>query len=346
MTKKTVSLLVKLVITVAILVFLLTQVNFDLDSFRKTLAGIDLPMYLLSLFGVVIVLGIKSYRWKLLVANEGFDYKASRAFGAYMSSDAIGIVTPGRIGEIARLYYVRQETEIPFFSAFKTIVSDRIFDFTMLGWFGLAGLAYYFKIPGTFPGWVYMVSVLVLILIAYTLGLWLLGKIVKMKWTHRWKVPQFVYESFLAVVSRQSFRMWALTIVAYFAYFFFSWLIMHSLRVKPGLVDVAFIMSIMSLSTIIPISVAGFGTREASLVLLFSYYQLSSEVAVSFSLLHFSAFFLWGGLIGLVYWLAMPISLKQVKDDSLEIVHLFSRQPASSKKQDQPAETKSDRSQM
>jgi glycosyltransferase 2 family protein len=323
MTKKTVSLIVKLVVTIAILLFLFSKVDFSAEGFRETLLGIDLPIYLLSLFGVVIVLGIKSYRWHILVKNEGFDYKPYRSFGAYMSSDAIGIVTPGRIGEIARLYYVRQETSIPFFQAFKTIVSDRIFDFTMLGWFGISGLTYYFKTFGSLPGFTYVLIVFAVIVFAYTAGLAMLGAIIRQNWLSRWQVPGFIYECFRAVVGKKSALMWGITVFAYLAYFFFSWLIMHSLRVKPGLVDVAFIMSIMSLSTIIPISVAGFGTREATLVALFSYYSLAPETAVSFSLLHFTSFFLWGGIIGLFYWLTMPISLKQIKEDSIELIKLF-----------------------
>jgi len=323
MTKKTVSTLVKLAISLAILVFLFTRVDFSANGFWEVIRSVNLTWYLLSLFGVVIVLGIKSYRWKMLVANEGFSYRASRSFGAYMSSDAIGIVTPGRIGEIARLYYVRQETDISFFQAFKTIVSDRVFDFTMLGWFGISGMTYYFKSFGDIPGYSYALIVLAIFILAYIAGISLLGWILGKGWFSRWQIPRFVYESLLAVVGKNAVWMWLLTFVAYFAYFYFSWLIMHSLSVKPGIVDVAFIMSIMSLSTIIPISIAGFGTREATLVALFAYYGLSAELAVTFSLLHFTAFFLWGGLIGLVYWLLMPISLQQVRDDSILIVRLF-----------------------
>jgi len=327
MTKKTVSLIVKLVVTVAILVFLFSKVDFSTKGFRDTLINIDLPIYLFSLFGVVIVLGIKSYRWKLLVANEGFEYKPYRAFGAYMSSDAIGIVTPGRIGEIARLYYVRQETPIPFIQAFKTIVSDRIFDFSMLGWFGISGITFYFKVLGDLSGFVYVLLVLVALVLLYATGMAFLGIVIRKKWLSRWQVPEFIYDCFRAVTGKNRLKMWAITIIAYVAYFFFSWLILHSLKVKTGLSDVAFIMSIMSLSTIIPISIAGFGTREATLVALFSFYDLSAETAVSFSLLHFTAFFLWGGIIGLFYWLTMPISLKQIKEDSIGLLDLLKFKP-------------------
>ena len=323
MTKKTVSLLIKLLVTAAILFFLFSKVDFSAHGLWFTLRSVKPGYFLFSLLGVIIALGIKSYRWRLLLANEGFDYPARRGFGAYMSSDAIGIVTPGRIGEIARLYYVRQETPISFYQAFKTIVSDRIFDFTMLGWFGLSGLFYYLKTFGSLPGIAYVSIVLIAFVLAYIAGMSFLSLILRNQWLARWQIIGFVRECFRAVLSRKSILMWSITLTAYFAYFFFSWLIMLSLNLKPGFTDVAFIMSIMSLSTIIPISVAGFGTREATLVILFSYYNLASETAVSFSLLHFTAFFLWGGLIGLVFWLIMPISLKQVREDSMQIVELF-----------------------
>jgi glycosyltransferase 2 family protein len=315
--------LIKIAVTLAILLFLFWKVEFSTQSFGETLRSVKLSYFLFSLLGVILVLGIKSFRWRLLIRNEGSDYSASKAFGAYMASDAIGIVTPGRIGEIARLYYVRQDTPISFYAAFKTIVSDRIFDFTMLGWFGLSGMLFYFKTFGDYPGIYYTIGILMLFIIGYILVIWFLGFILRYPKIHRIPVVRFFHESFLAVVRKNAVPMWGITFVAYFMYFAFSWLIMIALHLSPSYTDVVFIMSIMSLSTIIPLSVAGFGTREATLVLLFAYYGLASETAISFSLMHFAAFFLWGGLIGLVFWLLMPISLQQVKDDSKSIFLLF-----------------------
>lgn len=315
--------IIKIAVTLAILLFLFWKVEFSTQGFGTTLRSVRTGYYLFSLLGVLLVLGIKSYRWRILIRNEGVNYSAYKAFAAYMSSDAIGIVTPGRIGEIARLYYVRQDSEISFYAAFKTLVSDRIFDFTILGWFGLSGMLFYFKTFGDYPGLYYALGVLVLVGLGYFFGINFLRIILRFKKVHRLPVVRFLYESFLAVIGKHSLLMWGITLLAYFMYFAFSWLIMIALHLSPSYMDVAFIMSIMSLSTIIPLSVAGFGTREATLVILFAYYGLASETAISFSLLHFTAFFLWGGLIGLVFWLLMPISLKQVTEDSKSIFLLF-----------------------
>ena len=315
--------IIKVAVTLAILLFLFWKVEFNAKGFEDTLLSVRPGYYLLSLLGVIFVLGIKSFRWRLLIRNEGSEYSAYKAFGAYMSSDAIGIITPGRIGEIARLYYVRQDTPISFYAAFKTIVSDRIFDFTMLGWFGLSGMLFYFKTFGAHPGIYYASAILILVVLGYIFVIKFLEIILRFKKIQRFPVIRFIHESFLAVTGKHALAMWGITFLAYFLYFAFSWLIMIALHLSPSFIDVVFIMSIMSLSTIIPLSVAGFGTREATLVLLFGYYGLASETAISFSLMHFTAFFLWGGLIGLVFWLLMPISLQQVKDDSKSIFLLF-----------------------
>ena len=324
--------IIKIAVTLAILIFLLWKVEFNTVGFGDTLRSVRTGYFLLSLLGVIIVLGIKSYRWRLLIKNEGASYSAYKGFAAYMASDAVGIVTPGRIGEIARLYYLREESSISFYSAFKTIVSDRIFDFTMLGWFGLSGMLFYFKTFGDYPGLYYALGVLGLVIVSYFVAMKFLSIILRSKKVSRFPIIKFIYESFLAVLGKRALLMWAITVLAYLMYFGFSWFIMIALNLNPSYMDVAFIMSIMSLSTIIPLSVAGFGTREATLVLLFSYYGLSSETAISFSLMHFTAFFLWGGLIGLVFWILMPISIQQVKDDSKSIFLLF--KPETVKNQD------------
>lgn len=324
--------IIKIAVTLAILSFLLWKVEFNASGFEDTLRSVRIGYFLFSLFGVLLVLGVKSYRWRLLIRNEGATYSAYKGFAAYMASDAVGIVTPGRIGEIARLYYLREESDISFYGAFKTIVSDRIFDFTMLGWFGLSGMLFYFKTFGDYPGLYYALGVLVIVVLSYFITIQFLAVILRNKKVSRWPVIRFIYESFLAVLGKRAILMWSITFLAYLMYFNFSWLIMLSLHLSLTYIDVVFIMSIMSLSTIIPLSVAGFGTREATLVLLFSYYGLSSETAISFSLMHFTAFFLWGGLIGLVFWVLMPISLQQVKDDSKSIFLLF--KPITEDKQD------------
>jgi uncharacterized protein (TIRG00374 family) len=324
MSKSTKDLIFKISGSVIILFILFRFIDFDKETFLNNISRLDLPLYFLSLTGVIIVLGIKSYRWHLIINQQGFHYPVGKSFGAYMASFTIGLITPGRIGEIARLYYLRQENEIDFIPAFRTVVVDRIFDLGMLVLLGFAALLFYASIGISNP----YLAIGIAFLVFFTgllLTNWLLKRIIKIKRFAENQIIQFVYSCVSEAVNLQSLKLWAITLIAYLAFYGAIALIFLSLGIQMPLADIALILSVVGLATILPFSFAGFGTREMSLVFLLSYYSISSEIALSFSLLQFTAFFLWGGLIGLIFWLLMPISLKQIKSDSLLLAGVFKK---------------------
>jgi uncharacterized protein (TIRG00374 family) len=324
MSKSTKDLIFKIAGSAIILFILFRFIDFDKETFMNIISRLDLPLYFLSLTGVIIVLGIKSYRWHLIIQQQGFHYPAGKSFGAYMASFTIGLITPGRIGEIARLYYLRQENEIEFLPAFRTVVVDRIFDLGMLVLLGFAALLFYTSIGITNPYLAIGIAFIV-----FFSGLiftnWLLKRIIKLKRFAENQIIQFINSCVDEAVNRQSFKLWAITLIAYLAFYGAIALIFLSLGIKMSLADIALILSVVGLATILPFSFAGFGTREMSLVFLLSYYSISSEIALSFSLLQFTAFFLWGGIIGLIFWLLMPISLQQIKSDSMALTGIFKK---------------------
>ena len=324
MGKQTRSLLIKLLGSALILWVLFRLIDFDKAEFVEILKQMNLKYYLLSLFGVVTVLAIKSFRWQQIIKNEGYNYSPKKAFGAYMASFTIGIITPGRIGEIARLYYLREDCEISFLVSFRTIVIDRIFDIGVLFMLAIAGLFYY---SGIIPDQVYL-AVLVGISIFFA-GLFIADFILKLlrkkEKLDKNQIILFIHESIKQAVDRRSILLWAITLVAYLAFYYALALIFKSVNIDIRIIDIALVFSVVGLVTILPVSWAGFGTREVSLVYLLAFYGVPAETAITFSLLQFGAFFLWGSLIGLIFWFAMPISLKQIKEDSRLVKQLISR---------------------
>jgi len=69
-------------------------------------------------------------------------------------------------------------------------------------------------------------------------------------------------------------------------------------------------MAISNLISFIPISIAGLGTRDATLIYLFSLIGLKPELAVSYAFLVFITFFVCGGLMGAVAWWMKPIKFE------------------------------------
>ncbi len=318
MKKQTSTLILKIVGSVIILLFLVTRIEWDASKFRFIFSTLNLGWYLISLTGVIVVLGLKSVRWNMLLHSEGCEYSFKSAFIAYMSSFTIGLLTPGRIGEIARLYYVREEKDIDFYHSFKTIVTDRIFDFALLIWFGTSGLMFYYNIFGGLSATYYLLLVGIVMFFAWMAGKFLLRMIRSEK-----SIFVFIYEAWSEMFNKKMLVPWILTLFSYLLFYVANWFILLSIGQKISLVEVGFILSLMSLVTLIPITIAGFGTREASLIYLFAFYGLSPETAIVFSLLQFLAFFLWGGMIGLAFWMIKPVKISLIKADASKAINML-----------------------
>ena len=313
MNKPWVKSLLKITGSVLIIWLLVSRISWDADEFKRVLSDLDIGWFLLSLSGVVVVLGIKSVRWNLLLQQEDCNYPKWKSFMAYMSSFTIGLVTPGRIGEIARLYYVREDTGVTFYRSFKTLVADRIFDFAMLAWFGFTGMLYFYKVMGDISGLFYLLITAAIMFTAWGLAYFGLKVFIHPD-TSRIGL-KFIRETWNGMFNLPMVLPWLLTIVAYFLFYVANWMIFESIGIRLSIIDIGFILSLMSLATLIPISLAGFGTREASLVYLLSFYAINPEVAIVFSLLQFTAFFLWGGIIGLLFWFYKPVKLNLIRED-------------------------------
>lgn len=314
--KDIVFTILKIAVSVALVLLLVTRIEWDIELFKEIYDKLDVLIFTFSLSGVVLVLGLKSIRWNKLLRAENFKYPYLSAFAAYMVSLMIGLVTPGRIGEIARLYYIRQEGKMDFFHSFKTIVTDRIFDFALLIWFGIAGMLYFYRVLGDFSGLVYMIIVGFFMFI-----LWYTGYLILKSIKSRKTIIVFFTESWNEMFHLKMLAPWILTVAAYILSYSTVFLIFLSIGIKLSIIDIAFVLSLMSLVTLIPITLAGFGTREVSLIYLLGFYGIGPEEAIVFSLLQFIAFFLWGGLIGFVFWIRNPLKLSLILEDSKKILN-------------------------
>ncbi len=315
--------LIKVVGSIAIIIFLVTRIDWDISKFRDIFNQINLTWYLISLSGVILVLLLKSIRWNLLLRAVGCNYPFLSAFIAYMASFTIGLLTPGRIGEIARLYYVRAERGIDFFNSFKTIVTDRIFDFAILFWFGASGLLFFYKVLGDYHALTYLTVTGITMFV-----LWFIGKKILHSINSTKTYIIFIKESWGEMFDKKMIKPWLLTIFSYVLFYMANWFILIAIGQRISLVEIGFILSLMSLVTLIPVTIAGFGTREVSLIYLFAFYGLAPETAIIFSLLQFLAFFMWGGIIGWICWLIKPVKLFIIREDAEKAFQYIKRTKA------------------
>lgn len=319
MMKKHLSSLVKIVSSLLILYLLFINIDFDSQEFSATWKAIDLGWLLLALPVVILVLGIKSLRWKAIIAAQGFRYGFMAALSAYFASYSLGVVTPGRLGELLKVYNLRKDQpHIEVLPAFATVVLDRLFDMFFLLWFGLSGLVFFFAPFGEMGTGLILTLTLILLFAGLVVANLLLNWILK-KYPARNAMLVFVKTCFGEMLFARNAGAWLLTALAYAIYFAGIQILFLAVQIQIPILETGFIISLIGLLLLLPISVAGFGTREAGLVFLLAFYNISPETALSFSLLQFLTFFVWGGLVGLIFWMISPIPLSIIRSDTQKL---------------------------
>ena len=315
MQKKHWSTLFKILSSLLILYLLYKSIDFSSEEFLATWKQIDFVWLLLTLPVVLIVLSIKSFRWRSIIVAGGHTYDWKNSIKAYLAAYSIGVVTPGRLGELFKVYNLRRDvSDFGAVPAFQTVVLDRLFDMFFLGWFGLSGLLYFLKPLGDVSGvnallLSFAIAVFILIFGKFIL-VWISEQFFKEN-----KIIHFILECLMGMSNRTSIFPWLYSAIAYAIYFAGIQFLMFSLGISIHYIETGFIISLIGLILLLPISIAGFGTREVGLVYLLSIYSISAETAVSFSLLQFLTFFIWGGFIGLLFYLMNAIPLNIIKVD-------------------------------
>jgi len=302
---------------------LLAVILFTIDL-KKTVSIIlsSNPFYLLPVlfFTALAVIG-KGLKWKQIISAQGSSISLSDSTRIFCSGFFLSILTPGRIGDLARAFYLKDK--MPLGAAISTIVIDRIIDVVVLlslSAFSIIALTYFFGI--TFISLELLLFLLILFIIFCALffnrGIvrFLLKPFYKILVPEKFKKKlklsfSSFYNSLVLIFSRK--KPVASAVLIAFITWLFSILIGYFISCSLGL-NVPFyffvlLIPVLSLIEVIPISISGFGTREATAIFLLSVYQISAEQAVAFSLTYFFFAYLLVASLGAFFFLLKPISL-------------------------------------
>ena len=265
-----------------------------------------------------VLIGIKAWRWLLIIKAQKIKSSYIGAFLAYLSSFVIGIVTPGRAGELIKVNYLINRGH-SFGKSFFSVLLDRLLDIgfvLLVGYFGI--LLFFFsafKLQIVFVG----CAALLVLLIA----IFLRRKKYIRKFVFACFVPDKVKEKIALVFSEMSegirdinFVSWSkaslYTVLSWMVYYFQIYLLALSLRIDISFIQIAIFISAVGILNLLPISISGIGVRDVSLVFFFSQIGRSREQAIALSCLILFLTFI-SAIISLVAWWVKPLKLSYVK---------------------------------
>ena len=114
----------------AILAYLLWRV--DWPRLLRLLASADWRLFLASFLLTPPLVWLKTMRWRALLGQQGISLPAGRAFAYYLAGLYLAVITPGRLGELARAGYLKANHGVGMGTALAGLVCDRALDLYLL----------------------------------------------------------------------------------------------------------------------------------------------------------------------------------------------------------------------
>lgn len=299
-----------------LLIFVVYQLN--LETFFLVLKKINYPLLILGILLTPFVLLAKAWRWNYLKKNQGINYRLIDSTLMYSVGTAIGLLTPGRIGEVSKITYLKNDG----YSTGKSLVSvviDRLLDLFFLIFFGYLGIIFFFGFFGktTFIYSLIILSIIGLIFIIrkrlyYKLIKKIFSIIIPQKYQELW---QMHFQDFLNGVKtynkKNYFYFFLITLIAWLIYYSQIYIFAKSIWLEVSFFYLAMTVTVSGFITLLPISFLGIGTREATLVLLLTPLAINSEMIILLSELILLDFLIMG-VIGVISLIFKPFPLSQI----------------------------------
>ncbi len=300
---------------VGLLLLLIILYQVDWGVLKQSLERIQIwvlltvsPLFLLALF-------LRFVRWDYLVKILGIDLSTKKNLIYFTAAMFWSLVTPGKVGELSRIIYINKDG-VPIGKAVFSVLIDRLVDLSFLLFLSLLGVT---MVSQRFY-WGYLLLILVILFVVIwqkdRILLCLQSLLISMVPKKYSTLVQDYCEKAFSGLSHLSIQkhikiliisslIWISYIIPLFI------LALHiGINVSPLVLIVAIVLS--AAIAVLPISIAGIGTRDAFLVFYLGQQGVSKEVALLFSFM-FIYFYFICLLVGFIAYL-----LKQWLDMQLE----------------------------
>lgn len=292
---------------------LLAIVIFRLDDKQALWAAVArapvLTLVVVALINVPVI-HFKILRWRALLAERGYTYSLKQSYAAVYSSAYLAIVTPGRVGDALRVQYVKHDLGTPYAEGLAVSLMDRFCDLYVLAGFVAIGVAHFASSMSPEVRYVTWITVAVATLMP--LALLLPGPVeifsrLLSRITSKWQAPVDVLLATLRALVKKGILVGVpLTIAAYLATYSQGYILARALELDLSFVDVASLLAVTSLLSLMPVSVSGVGVREAFLSVVFPTLGISAALGVAYGVMVFAVIYLTAAAAGFVAWQVAP----------------------------------------
>lgn len=264
---------IKLLITFLVFYFIFKKLPGQ--ELFQALTSVNIKFLILAvLFGFLFTF-FKILKWHLLLKDLIIENSFLKSIDSYFIGMSIGLITPGRLGEIARIGNINKEKRI---EGLSLVILDKIFDLLVVLILALWGFFFFFGIH---------ISIILGILIILSVIFIFNPRILK-KFSQIYPFKKFPrpIEGILNLKRRTLLLNFLLSFLSYFLVLIEVYLLANSFE-KFSVFPTFICYPIVMLVNLVPITIGGLGVREGTAIFLLGKFSLSPAAAFNSAFLLF-----------------------------------------------------------
>ena len=317
--KKKIFTILRIVVSVGLIAYLIQSQFKDFKTILALIKTVNVPLLLAAASIHIFGVWISAVRWQLLLKTQGIRISQGYLSSSFLIGSFFNNILPTSIGgDIFRSVDIATKAGISVGKSASVLVMDRFAGIISAALYAVIALFLGFATIGTTS---YIIPIAIFFAVCIILGFLLLNpsilrlnKIVfKIKFLS--KIREKLMEVYHTFLSFKKFKL-ALaeallcSLALQFGVILHYWLAARSLGINLSLTSFFFIVPVVTIIAMLPITIGGTGLRENVLVFFMVALGAQSEKSAMTSLLLF-AMLLILGIIGGIIYAVRPFILKQ-----------------------------------
>ena len=274
----------KLLPLIGILIFIYLILKIGINNIISSFSGINFYFLIIAFLLSIINLFPPVIKWLLILRKQNIDLDFLTLFKLDLIGTFYGVITPGRVGTVIRVSYLKDKIKKHIGFCTTSVLLDKILDLIAIMIFALVGA---FLLLHKISGLVLPITLLLfglLFCIIFFSSKHRSRHILKI--IHKFIIPKrykkLMRETFHSFYDefpklRYLFVPLIIALVSYLLYYSLVYIVALSFSINIPYIYFVTLLSLATVVSLIPITVAGIGTREAVLVVLLGIFNVEAE---------------------------------------------------------------------
>ncbi len=308
--KNTINIILRVTVSVSLVVYLFMTQFRDLSSIIEILKSSNKTLMALSLSTHIFGTWITAYRWKTLLNTQDVRLSIATLSAIVLIGSFFNNFLPTSIGgDVFRTYDVSKKAEIPLGTSASIILIERFAGVVSAAVFAVIALFLGFTTIGNqsivIPIVIFFLICVIIAIIIVNPSIFGINKLFR-KFGFLQKMREKLSSVFNTLESFKDYKMVLLKVLIYsfllqFAVMLNYYLASLAVGIDLGITAFLFMVPVISIITMIPISIGGIGLRENAIVIIMAGLGVMEEKAAVCSLLILVMLLIVGIIGGIVY---------------------------------------------